>query len=143
MTQYNATGTLNRPLAKINPDTLDTIIDKLTDYHPAITAGPTGNAHVIITYPADNLPQAITTARGLLAGLTLVGLEVIPTDLWDKRAGITPLPEMYSVPEAAARLGVTRQAVQQRIDSGSLPAVRIGKTWAIPASTLRKVLSER
>ena len=46
---------------------------------------------------------------------------------------ITKLPELLSVSEVAQRRGVSRQAVLQRIESGKLPARRVGSIWAIPA----------
>jgi excisionase family DNA binding protein len=65
-----------------------------------------------------------------------IGLEVVPTVMWDRRAGLTPVPSLVTVTEAAQRLGVSRQAVLERINSGSLPAVRIGTGWAIAASAV-------
>lgn len=34
-------------------------------------------------------------------------------------------------------LGITRAAVQQRIDAGKPPAVRVGKAWAVPAASAK------
>lgn len=133
---YNATATLARTYARMSEDDTDTIIDALIDYHPAISADPTGKANVIITLPADSLHQAISTANALFVALRPVGLEVVPTDLWDRRAGITRMPDLLSVTDVATRLGVTRQAVLQRIDSGSLPAIKVGKSWAVPAAAV-------
>ncbi len=47
-------------------------------------------------------------------------------------------PHLLSVTEVAARLGITRQAVLLRIKSGSLPAHRIGRMWAIPATAIEE-----
>ncbi len=44
--------------------------------------------------------------------------------------------EYYSVPEAAAMLGLSRIAVFKRVKSGRIAALRIGRNWAIPASLL-------
>lgn len=41
-----------------------------------------------------------------------------------------------SIPEAAARLGVTRIAVFKQVKKGRLAAIRIGRNWAIPVSAL-------
>ena len=64
--------------------------------------------------------------------------EVLTTADFDRRLGVdvTQIPELVSVTEAAAALGVTRQAVLQRIESGSLPATRIGTAWAVPRSAV-------
>lgn len=131
---YNATATLRHPLARLRERDTDPILDRLADYGPAINASATGHAEVVITLPADTLQQAVTTAAALLGPLRPIGLEVIPTEVWDKRLEATPVPDLLSVSEAAQRLGVSRQAVLQRIDSGSLPAHRIGSAWAIPAT---------
>ncbi|MDA8131945.1 MAG: excisionase family DNA-binding protein [Elusimicrobia bacterium] len=44
--------------------------------------------------------------------------------------------EYYSIPEAAALLGVSRIAVFKRVKAGSMPAIRVGRNWAVPASAL-------
>ncbi|OGS52289.1 MAG: hypothetical protein A3J79_03285 [Elusimicrobia bacterium RIFOXYB2_FULL_62_6] len=41
-----------------------------------------------------------------------------------------------SIPEAAARLGVTRIAVFKKVKKGQIAAIRIGRNWAIPVSAL-------
>ncbi len=46
--------------------------------------------------------------------------------------------EYYSIPEAAALLGVSRIAVFKRVKAGSMPAIRVGRNWAVPASALEK-----
>jgi excisionase family DNA binding protein len=44
--------------------------------------------------------------------------------------------EYYSIPEVAALLGVSRIAVFKRVKKGQLPALRIGRNWAVPAAVL-------
>ncbi|MGH8968880.1 MAG: excisionase family DNA-binding protein [Actinomycetes bacterium] len=46
-----------------------------------------------------------------------------------------------SVAEAAHRLGVSPARVHQRIADGSLPAVRVGRQWAIDEALLHQVSS--
>lgn len=133
---YNATATLKWPFARLPETKTDSILDALAPYSPAIAADETGLAEVVITFPADSLAQAVRTAGGLLDPLHPVALEVVPTALWDKRSDAIPVPDLLSVSEAADRLGVSRQAVLQRIESGSLPATRIGSAWAIPAGSV-------
>lgn len=111
----------------------------LSAYHPTISRGPRGHVVVAITLPADSVVQAVQTAVAVVAQATGAGVltvEALPATESAKRAGLTPVPPLLSVSEAAARLGVSRQAVLQRIDSGSLPAVRIGSTWAVPEASL-------
>ncbi|MCX5792869.1 MAG: helix-turn-helix domain-containing protein [Elusimicrobia bacterium] len=41
--------------------------------------------------------------------------------------------EYLSIPEAAAILGISRIAAFKRVKKGALPAIRIGRNWAVPA----------
>lgn len=133
---YNATITLSQRVSTLTEDATDEILDQFIDYAPALGAGPTGRAELVITVPAVGLQQAIRTVTALIANLPTVGLEVIPTVLWDEREAHGPLPLLCSVTEAAERLSVTRQAILQRIEAGSLPATRVGNGWGIPARAL-------
>jgi excisionase family DNA binding protein len=47
-----------------------------------------------------------------------------------------------SVREVADMLGYVPQTIRDRIREGSLPCMRLGKKWLIPADGLRKVLQE-
>ena len=44
--------------------------------------------------------------------------------------------EYFSIPEAAAMLGISRIAVFKKVKKGQLAALRIGRNWAVPASAL-------
>jgi len=44
--------------------------------------------------------------------------------------------EYLSIPEAGILLGISRIAVFKRVKSGKLPAIRIGRNWAVPAAAL-------
>jgi excisionase family DNA binding protein len=44
--------------------------------------------------------------------------------------------EYYSLPEAAAILGISRIAVFKKVKKGQLEALRIGRNWAVPAHAL-------
>lgn len=46
--------------------------------------------------------------------------------------------EYYSIPEAAARLGISRIAVFKQVKKGRLEALRIGRNWAVPAAALER-----
>jgi excisionase family DNA binding protein len=48
---------------------------------------------------------------------------------------------LVSVAEAAHRLGVSASRVHQRIQDGSLPAIRVGRQWAIDEVLLHRVSS--
>lgn len=47
-----------------------------------------------------------------------------------------------SIPEAAARLGVSRIAVFKKVKKGRIAAIRIGRNWAIPAAALETPAAE-
>ena len=49
--------------------------------------------------------------------------------------------EYYSIPEAAARLGVSRIAVFKKVKKGQLEALRFGRNWAVPAAALEKAVN--
>lgn len=44
--------------------------------------------------------------------------------------------EYYSIPEAAALLGLSRIAVFKKVKKGQLAALRFGRNWAVPAAAL-------
>lgn len=49
--------------------------------------------------------------------------------------------EYFSIPEAAAMLGISRIAVFKKVKKGQLPALRFGRNWAVPASALEAAVS--
>jgi hypothetical protein len=66
-----------------------------------------------------------------------VGIEVIPTQMWDRREGLkVDDVELVSVTEAATILGLTNQAVRDRITAGTLPGRKIGRNWLVPTAAL-------
>jgi excisionase family DNA binding protein len=115
------------------------LLDALADYHPATARSPFGRVEVIITVPAVSLRQATLTALSVAGDAhtaPVVAFEVMSTAEFDERLGLTRLPELVSVTEAAAKLGVTRQAVLQRLESGSLPGQKVGNNWVVEYNAL-------
>ena len=53
--------------------------------------------------------------------------------------GISLMEKLLSVAEAAEMLGVHRTRINQLIDSGDLPATRIGRSYVIREADLEKV----
>jgi excisionase family DNA binding protein len=53
--------------------------------------------------------------------------------------GALRMEKLLSVAAAAALLGVHRTRINQLIDSGDLPATRIGRSYAIREADLEKV----
>lgn len=128
---------------RLELDTREDLDARLTatlgSYRPTTSRGPRGHVVVAITVPADTVLQAVQTAGAVLAqaiDAPVLTVEALPAEESEKRAGLAHVPPLLSVSETAAELGVSRQAVLQRIDSGSLAAVRVGSTWAVPASAL-------
>lgn len=131
MSEYNVI--LELPIRKLDADKADELIESFQDFHPAISTSPLGWAEVIITVQAESLRQAIATGLGLAGDV--VSVTAMTTVEFDRRpAEVEHVPDLLSVSEMADQLGVSRQAVLQRIEAGTLPAVRIGKTWALPAA---------
>jgi hypothetical protein len=137
---YNATLTI-RPHSPVeDDDAVDDLMNILAGYHPAIGDAPAapGAIEAVISLPAHTLAQAVTTATALAVQVgDLEGIEVIPTHVWDRREGLkVDDVELVSVTEAAARLGLTGQAVRDRIAAGTLPGRKIGRNWLVPTAAL-------
>jgi len=128
MTEFNAT----LELAKRNPtdDDVDTLMDAFADFHPTIGTSPLGWVEVTITVQAESLRQAIATALALAGDV--VSITAMTTAEFDRRpTEILNVPDMSSVSEVAERLGISRTAVQERIDRGTLPARKVGSGWVV------------
>jgi excisionase family DNA binding protein len=136
MTDYNA-----RIEYATRDDVDDDLLDALAPYHPATGRGVRGHVAAIITLPAENLVQATRTALAVAEdaiAAEVLAIEVLPTAEFDARNGLDPLPELLSVTEAAERLGVSRQAVLQRLESGSLAGTKVGTTWVVQAAQVSR-----
>lgn len=129
------------PTAGATPatDRIDDLLDRLARYHPTLTSGHRGRLVVMVSLPAEHVAQAVTTAVAVVeaaAGAATVAVEAMASDEFDARQGWTPLPELITVTEAAQMLGVTRQAVLDRIRRHTLPAEKVGRDYAIPRQAL-------
>ena len=137
---YNATLTITPSSPLKDDDPVDVLMETFADYHPAVWDAPAspGAVQVVITLPAHALAQAVATATALAAQVgDLEGIEVIPTKVWDRREGLKiDDVELVSVPEAATILGLTSQAVRDRITAGTLPGRKIGRNWLVPTAAL-------
>ena len=137
---YNATLTITPSSPVEDDEAVDVLMEAFADYHPAVGDAPAspGALQAVVTVPAHTLAQAVATATALAAQVgDLEGIEVIPTQVWDRRAGLKiDDVELVSVTEAATHLGLTSQAVRDRITAGTLPGRKIGRNWLIPATAL-------
>ena len=67
-------------------------------------------------------------------------MHAITEQLRDKRAGWHQVDEVLSVTEAAAALGISRQAVLGQIRRGTLPATKVGFCHGIPRGAVEALL---
>lgn len=132
--QINARAVLRSTLA------LEDVVDVLAEHAAAASPLGAGRVEVVITVPADSLRQAAVTSLALLEQAGQVeSVELVPTDLFDARQGLTSVPELLSVTQVAEYLGVSRQAVLQRLEHGSLTGRKVGSAWAVPAAAVRAI----
>lgn len=87
---------------------------------------------------ADTVWQATTLGRALLTstGYEAYVLEVMPQAEFVTRSESEVLPPLVSVPQAAELLGVSRQAVLDRAQRGTLPGTKVGDTWVLLRSSI-------
>ena len=126
-------------------DLTDRDLAALASYHPFVSRGPRGHLVIELALPADDVVQAVQTAVAVVGRVVdspALSVTALPADESDRRAGLCPVPRLLSVSEVAAQLGVSRQAVLQRIDSGSLPATRVGTAWAVQAAAVEHARRE-
>ena len=135
-TNYNATIT-TRHLTETD---IDRYIEALNTYHVAVSNPRAGEGQIILTIPANTLTQAIQTTQAIAtsAGITIDALTIETTERFDTLANEIPMPKLISVTEAAQLLKVSRQAILQRITAHTIPATKIGDTWAIPRAAIKK-----
>lgn len=110
-------------------DAADVLITALEGYSPATSRSLLGRLEVIISVPAESLRQAVTTALALVetaAARPALSVEVLLTDDFDRLNGLEPVPQLVSVTEAAGILGVSRQRVHELVETGMLPAQKVG-----------------
>lgn len=127
------------------PEAADALLDVLASHHPALSVSGTGRTVVTLDVPADDVGQAAVTAVSVAAvagrrvgpGVVPVAVDVVREQDRDAREGwAAGPPDLLSVVEVAAALGVTRQAVQQMTASGRLPHVRVGRAVAVPRAAV-------
>ena len=128
-----------------NPDAAEKLVDEFAAYHAAAEPAEGGRLALILTFPATSARQAAVTVLALLGdkGYEPVALEVQTTEDYDRRIGTLPVPELLTVSRIASELGVSRQAVQQRIDSGALEARKVGNGWLVTREEVNRAKLRR
>lgn len=146
-TEYNLIIETSEKVAGLSNDRIDEILEPMADYGTVLSRSDRARCELTLTVPAVSLRQAVTTGMALVQNAVghkyhIVSVEAMTTKEFDERSTAArplPMPDLVSVTEAAQSLGVSRQAVQQRIDAGTIPATRVGTTWVIPAGALAAV----
>lgn len=121
-------------------DQAEQLVTSLEQLHPAVSTSPRGWLEVTVTIPAEHVGQAVTLAIAAAeqaAGHPTVAVTAMTEEEADARQGFETLPDLVSVTEAAELLGVSRQAVLDRISRHTLPATKVGREYTIPRSALR------
>lgn len=114
-------------------------MDALDRFHPTVAPATRWHLRVTISLAAEGLRQAFTAAVSVVehaAGGPATIVELLTSDDFDVRKGLDTLPELVSVTEAAQELGVSRQAVLERLERGTLRGSKVGSTWVIQASAV-------
>lgn len=125
--------------AKVDPDQFDEVMEQLSEHHPAISVSARGWLTAAVSLPAESLAQAGATAVRLVeaaAGAAAIAAQVMTESEFNAREGWDDLSDELTVTEAAAELGVSRQAILDRISRGTLPKQKRGKSYVIPRAAL-------
>ena len=116
-------------------DRFETMIGRLDGYRPLVELSESGWVGVRIELPAENLETATRGAIALVeaAGESVaIAVEVMSAQESNARRNFAPTPDLMSVSEVAAELGITRTAVQKMIDNEKFPsATKVGSAWVI------------
>lgn len=115
------------------PDRAEQVVGQLADFDAAVSSSEAGDLLVSITLEASSLAIATHLALGLAREfeLELRRLEVLSTADSDRRRSIGALDDVMSVGEAAEVLGVSTQAIRQRLEARTLAGRKAGHAWHI------------
>lgn len=127
MTSYTVTATLRS--RHPGAEWADTIHDQLGTYGAATAVDARGRAQVIITLEAASVRQAADLAGALLTEHPVVELHAQLTSDYDNP--VRDIPPLLSIADAATQLGITRQAVLDRINRGTLSARKVGRAYVV------------
>jgi len=129
MDHYTAEVEVDRR-GDLTPDQIDAAMEALGEYAPALGITPRGHQSARITFPADSIAQAASTALRVVEAAfdaRTVRLDIMTEAEADAREGSAVVPELISTPEAADILHVSPQRVRQMIEEGKIGAHRVGE----------------
>lgn len=138
MQNYNITVEVDDNTALTSAD-VDRIMGELDEFAPALSNSTRGWRTATITVPGASLRQAIASAVSVVEaayGARALLVEAMTETEADIRQGWVQTPDLVSVSQAAAILGVSRQRVLQRIQENTLPATQVGRDYVIPRSAV-------
>lgn len=121
-------------LGDTDPDTFD--LDPFAPFHGVLGATPARHVELVLTVPATNMLQAITSTLPFVTGT--LGFEpyvvrAMSTTAYDAGFDMLDSTQVITVAEAARLMGVTPSAVRQRLASASLAGHRDGRDWRVHA----------
>jgi hypothetical protein len=128
--------TLESAGAEPSNNQIDDWMDALAPFHGVVAGSDRPDRlEYILSLPAETMVQALAAAVAVVERSTsrpVISAEVMPTDEFDVRNGMTPTPELMSVTEVAKHWGITRQAVLKMIHARKFANVtRVGDSWAL------------
>lgn len=127
-------------------DQVDSLMSQLEPFHASIGMSEHGWLSAQITVTGETLPQAATVATAVVEsalGASVIALELMTEKEFNRRGSFDDVDDLVTVPEAAELLGVSRQAVGQRIRAKTLPAERRGRDWMVPRKAVEAALERR
>jgi excisionase family DNA binding protein len=139
MESYNARVEVDDRAPITSGVDVDAWMEVLGQYRGAPSMSVRGFREASLFVPAETLAQATSTAVAVVSsmyGAKAIAAEVMTEKEFDAREGWMTLPELISVSEAAELLGVSRQAVLDRIRRGTLQAEKVGDSYVIPRHQL-------
>jgi excisionase family DNA binding protein len=139
-TEYNVTVELD---TDADEDTLaDLLFPLLDEYSGAYHSAVDGRPAVTLTIHQASVDQAIAEVLSSIHAVSLTpwAVEALPTSEFDRRTGLVDVPLMLSVPQAAARLGISEQRVRQLLSGEKLIGEKVGRDWLVSAASVAERL---
>lgn len=95
---------------------------------------------VIFTVEGSSINKAFHRARDVCAQIgSLYSILIVQESSADELLGVDDIPPLVSASQAAEILGVSTQAINKRLKSGTLPGLKVGSTWVIPLRSVKPV----
>ncbi len=124
----------------VTPERADQVLPHLAPFGGTLSEDDTRRVRATLTvpgaFPIQAALTAVSVAESAFPGARVARFEVLPSAEFEREASLTPIPDLLSVTQAADALGVSRQAVLKRLESGSLQGRKVGETWVVPASAV-------